>query len=301
VAAVIAAGAVATSIGAILALWPNPEEPPAVLDAEFSDITVDENIPVGEFKLRETELQGSAAGSVPSSHVVAFTVRQGTASVTGTATVQETGPGTTETDTNGTTKTDTNETTETDTNGTTETDTNGTTETTDDDGGLNDALVEARRDPNVEDIELPDACETAPGDEECPIPLMAMLAAEDVSPSETADQLVKFFTEVRKHPLPTGKSEPLGVAVNYKLTVTGFRDRMVRVRWELHRPEGGELPQEWISKQRPTSWVGEADTDSVSPNLWVPLPVTSGPFFIRLIAEDEDDSPLDRANTRKFQ
>jgi hypothetical protein len=293
VGAVIAAGAVATSIGAILALWPDPDEPPAVLDAEFSDITVDENIPVGEFKLRETELQGSAAGSVARSHVAAFTVGQQTATVTYTA-VQET-------DTTETTGTDTTGTTDTDTTGTTDTDTTGTTDTTDDLQGLNDALNQARRNPNVEDIELPDACQSDPGGEECAIPLMATLGEKDVSPSEAADQLVKFFTEVRKHPLSTSRSEPLGVTVNYKLTVTGFRDRTVRVRWELHRPGGGELPHEWLRKQRPASWVGEADTDSVSPNLWIPLPVTSGRFFVRLIAEDENGSPLDRANTRKFQ
>ena len=54
---VIAAGAVATSIGAIIALWPDPDPPPAVLDATFSEITVDENIPLGEFKARDEELE----------------------------------------------------------------------------------------------------------------------------------------------------------------------------------------------------------------------------------------------------
>jgi hypothetical protein len=285
VAVVLAAGAVATSIGAILALWPDPDEPPAVLDAEFSDILVDPNTPVGEFKLREAELKGSAAGSVPSAHVAAFTVGQQTATVTDTATTQET-------DTTGTTGTDTTGTTGTDTTGATGTDT---------DEFLNDALNQARGNPKVEDVEVPDACESDPVGEDCPIPLMATLAAKEVSPSEATDQLVRFFTEVRKRSLPAGRSEPLGVTVNYKLTVTGFRGRTVRVRWQLHRPGGGELPNQWLTKQRPVSWVGEADTDSVSPNLWIPLPTTKRRFFVRLIAEDEDGTPLDRANTEKFQ
>ena len=38
---VLAAGAVATSIGAIVALWPDSDPPPAILDVEFSDVTVD--------------------------------------------------------------------------------------------------------------------------------------------------------------------------------------------------------------------------------------------------------------------
>ena len=133
------------------------------------------------------------------------------------------------------------------------------------------------------------------------IPLMGALAAKQVSRSEAKDQYVRFLTEARKHPLPTGKSELLGVTVNYKLTVTGFRGRTVRVRWELRRPRGGELPNQWLNKQPPRSWVGEADTDSVSPNVWIPLPVTKGWFFVRLIAEKEDGTPLVRADTTKFQ
>ena len=58
---VIAAGAVATSIGAVIALWPDPDPPPAVLDATFSEITVDEDVPLGEFKARDEELDGSTA------------------------------------------------------------------------------------------------------------------------------------------------------------------------------------------------------------------------------------------------
>jgi hypothetical protein len=309
VAVVIAAGAVATSIGAIIALWPDPDQPPAVLGAEFSDITVDENIPLGEFTLRETELEGAAAGSGLSSHVVASTVGQRAASVTDTATVQETDTGTTgATDTTGTTGT-------TDTTGTTTgtTDTTGT-DTTDENEGfirplgnearrrLDDAVDEALKNPDVGDLELGSGCETALDEEECPVTMFFKVAKdEETSPSEDAEQLVTFFKEVKKRPLSTGEREPLGIAVNYKLTATGFRDQTIFVRWELHRRGGGELPYEWLRKQPPAGWVGEADTDSVSPNLWIPLPVTSGPFFVRLIAENENGSPLDRANSPKFQ
>jgi hypothetical protein len=159
---------------------------------------------------------------------------------------------------------------------------------------------QALRDLNVGELELGTACETALDEEECPIPLFFKVATEEASQSEAVNQLVKFFKDVRKRPLSSGSGEPLGVTVNYKLTVAGFRDRTVFVRWELHRPRG-ELPPGWLRKQRPAGWVGEADTDSVSPNLWIPLPAKRGPFFVRLIAEDEDGTPLDRANTGTFQ
>jgi hypothetical protein len=295
---VIAAGAVATSIGAIIALWPDPDPPPAVLDATFSDVTVDENIPLGEFKARDEELDGSAARSPAGAQLAAITLTQQVPTVTQTIT-----PQTDTTATTGTTETTVTDTTETDT---TETD---TTETTDeDDPGLsdearrrvNEALGDALRNPDVGPIDIGDTCQTNPDDEDCAMKALAFKAPGQ-SPAEVADQLVKFFKEVRKRKLPTGVSQPLGVIVNYKLTVTGFRGEAVRVRWELHRQGGGGLPHEWLKKQRPARWEAEADQDSVSPNLWVPLPPASGPLFVRLIAEDEDGVPLARSNTPRFQ
>lgn len=102
---VIAAGAVATSIGAIVALWPDPDAPPAVLDAEFSEVTIDENIALSQFTARDEELGGTAA----SAELAAITLPQ-------RPTVTQTF----------TTKTDTTETTETTESDATQTDTTPT-------------------------------------------------------------------------------------------------------------------------------------------------------------------------------
>jgi hypothetical protein len=288
---VIAAGAVATSIGAIVALWPDPDPPPAVLDATFSEITVDENIPLGEFKARVEELDGSAGQGPVSAQLAAITLPEQVPTVTQTAT----------TETTESTETETTETTAT-------TETTDTTETTEsDDPGVtpearrrvNEALGEALRNPEVGSIDIGDTCRTTPEDEDCAMKALAFKAPEE-SPGEVADRLVKFLKEVRKRKLDTGVSQPLGVIVNYKLTMTGYRGHMVHVRWELHR-QGGGLPHEWLKRQRPASWEAEADQDSVSPNVWVPLPPERGPLFVRLIAEDEDGVPLARSNTRRFQ
>ena len=291
---VVAAGAVATSIGAIIALWPDPDPPPAILDAEFSDITVDENVALGDYKSRNEDLEGSAARGSASAHLAAITLPQPT--VTQTLTAQTATTETTET-------TETTNTTETDT---TETD---TTETTHDDvpginpearRRVNEALGEALRSPEVGPIDIGDTCQTAPDDDDCAMKALAFKSPGQ-SPGEVAEQLVKFFKEVRKRQLKSGVSQPLGVTVNYKLTMTGFRGRAVRVRWELHRQGGGGLPHDWLKKQRPARWEAEADQESVSPNVWVPLPHTKGPLFVRLIAEDEDGVPLARSNTPRFQ
>jgi hypothetical protein len=71
---VIAAGAVATSIGAIVALWPDPDPPPAILDAEFSDVTVDESVALSDFKSRNEELEGATARGPASAQFAAITL-----------------------------------------------------------------------------------------------------------------------------------------------------------------------------------------------------------------------------------
>ena len=165
---------------------------------------------------------------------------------------------------------------------------------------MNEALGEALRNPEVGPIDIGDTCQTTPDDEDCAMKALAFKAPEE-SPAEVAERLVKFLKEVRKRKLETGVSQPLGVIVNYKLTTTGYRGHTVHVRWELHRQGGGGLPHDWLKRQRPASWEAEADQDSVSPNVWVPLPPQRGPLFVRLIAEDEDGVPLARSNTPRFQ
>jgi hypothetical protein len=205
-----------------------------------------------------------------------------------------------------TTKTDTTETTETTESDTTRTDTTPTT--VEDDPGpsfearrqVNEALGEALKNPDVGPIDIGETCQTRPDDDDCALKALAFRSSGQ-GPVELGELFVKFFKEVRKRTLPTGVRQPLGVAVNYKLTMTGFRGEAVRVRWELHRQGGGGLPQDWLKKQRPESWEAEADQYSVSPNVWVPLPPAGRPLFVRLIAEDEDGVPLARSNTRRFQ
>ena len=52
VAAVLTAGALATAVGAIVALWPDPPSPISELGAEISGVTVDPPITLEEYKVR---------------------------------------------------------------------------------------------------------------------------------------------------------------------------------------------------------------------------------------------------------
>jgi hypothetical protein len=115
-----------------------------------------------------------------------------------------------------------------------------------------------------------------------------------------AKRLVKLLKATRMERLESGKRQPVGVIVNYRISLTGFSGRKVDVRWTLHRTSGGPLPHAWLRGQRAALLRGEAEKDSASPSFWVPLPVLDGPFFIRLTVRNENGVPLDRADSRRF-
>jgi hypothetical protein len=320
VAAVITAGAVATAIGAIAALWPDGSEPPAELRAEFSDVSVDPNVTLDEFAARQDEPKGSSApsqGTEP--QLVSVTVAQVTTVETVTTTTDTTTTDTTTTDT--TTDTTTTDTTTTDT---TTTDTT-TTEPSDDGEGiivvepdlsdeaetrLREGVRQALSDPAVADsIDLGPACAEGLNSADCGLSSSALYVRWEneagepgqVIQAKVTEQVVELLAGTRTLELPSGGVQPLGVTVNYKISLTGFRGRKVDVRWALHRPGGGQLPQDWLKGQRAALLEGEADKDSASPSFWVPLPATvEGPFFVRLTVTNDAGVPLDREDTEPF-
>jgi hypothetical protein len=218
----------------------------------------------------------------------------------------------------GTTQTDTT------TTDTTTTDTT-TTETSDEGEGiivvkpqlseeaetrLREGVRQALRNPAVVDgIELGRACAEGLNSPDCGLSSSALyIKWEDeagepgqVIQAKVAEQVAELLAGTRTLQLPSGV-QPLGVTVNYKISLTGFRGRKVDVRWALHRPGGGRLPQDWLKNQRAALLEGEADKDSASPSFWVPLPANvEGPFFIRLTVTNQAGVPLDRANTEPFR
>ena len=128
-----------------------------------------------------------------------------------------------------------------------------------------------------------------------------MQLSEDSSPSELAERLLEILEETRTQETESGADEPVGVTVNYRISLTGFDGREVDVRWELHRPGGPMLPHEWLKNQRAGLLRGEAEKDSASPYFWIPLPHEPGPFFIRLTARDEEGDIIARADTGRFR
>jgi hypothetical protein len=74
---VVAAGGVAAAIGAIMALWPGP---PPELQAEISEVSIDKNVTLSEYRLR-SQVNESAPTMTNAAHLVAELTTQTTTQI----------------------------------------------------------------------------------------------------------------------------------------------------------------------------------------------------------------------------
>jgi hypothetical protein len=125
-----------------------------------------------------------------------------------------------------------------------------------------------------------------------------------VDPRTVERRLAELLRATRTEPLAdsAGKVEPIGVAVDYDVSLTGFRGKRVTVKWSLYRADGAtQVPHEWLRNQAVHWLKGEAESDSASAGFWAPLPRTQGAFFIRIGLYDDDGIRLDFRDTEQFR
>jgi hypothetical protein len=318
VAVIVGAGAVASAVGAILALWPNPTPE---LRAELSDVAVDRNVTLDDYAASH---EAAAAWTPSAPPRIRLVVHIAGATTPDDATTEDTTTEETTTEETTTEETTTEETTteETTTQETT-TETNGGPAppgmtTIGEDGKLrvvlspesqerlNQGVRGALSDPALADFDLGKVCSRNVADPNCgfgtPGVVYIKVLDADGSPREVdeetvRDQLGALLIATRTRPVSGNRVQPVGVTVNFNVSLTGFKDRTVAVRWSLHHAGGGRVAHEWLRGQ-PALWlVGEAEKDSAGSDFWVPLPKTTGPFFVRVEVYDEDGVRLDFADT----
>jgi hypothetical protein len=119
--------------------------------------------------------------------------------------------------------------------------------------------------------------------------------------AEFSRRLRRLLAASRMQAIAGGKVVPVGVTVNYDVSLTGFRGHTVTVRWSLHRLAGGTLPLDWLRSEAAKRLRGEADKDSASDSFWVPLPRMGAPFFVRLELYDEDGVRLTYRDTKTIR
>jgi hypothetical protein len=317
VGAVITAGAVAAAIGSILALRPKPTPE---LGAKITKLSIDRNVTLSEY--RASNEQASAFLPEPSrtrdfaADYSTLTKTTTSQSTTGETTTGETTTGETTTGETTTGETTTGETT----TGETTTGETTTGATTTEHGkvlpllspaaraSLNEGLQQALNQPPLAiPIIIGPACSEDPSDPNCGLgSAMAYIGVlnSDGSPASVdsdlvGDHLTELLASSRMQPI-SGGQVPVGVTVNYDISLTGFRGRKVTIRWSLRGP-GGTVPLKWL-KNEPIHWLrGEADKDSASDSFWVPIPKAKGPFKVRLGIYNGDNVRLDFEDSKRFQ
>lgn len=97
------------------------------------------------------------------------------------------------------------------------------------------------------------------------------------------------------------KLSPLGVVVNFSAQIDGYRGKQSVVRWSLFDArERTRMPQPWLRNRVALRLVPEAGSDRGSLAVWVPLPRKRGPYFVRLELLSDRGARLDKADTKSF-
>jgi hypothetical protein len=300
VAAVLTAGALATAIGAIMALAPDPGPDPEAKVAK---------VRVGLMTLDEYVLRRQSRASLAQPRFVTY-VAQDDSGVSGATSGADDGDGDSDsaTDAQDTPQQGQTQTGEDPAQTTTDGPPSSTTTTeTDDPTGdtsrplgaalrerLAQGVSQALEDPALTDVQVPDLCVEHPDHPACGEALKLMLlvrpadprgAESDNSPEQIEQRLVQVFTHTRTAPIDpsTGKRPLLGVEVNFDVALSGLEDETVDLHWSLHHVGGdlGTVPRAWYDEH--VLYLEPASDDEVRPqHFWVPLPQRKGPFFLRL-------------------
>ncbi len=121
----------------------------------------------------------------------------------------------------------------------------------------------------------------------------------DADPATIATRVATLLAGTRTQ---GREAQPIGVMVDYDVSVTGFRQHRVTVRWSLLEAGAGvQVPRKWLRNQSVRWLKGEAEKDSASGSFWVPLPKIRGPFQVRVSLYDEDNVRLAYADTDTFR
>ena len=120
------------------------------------------------------------------------------------------------------------------------------------------------------------------------------------------DEVRRMLTASRLGPANTTgtgpkKLSPLGVVVNFSAQIDGYRGKQSVVRWSLFDArDRTRMPQPWLRNREALRLVPEAGSDRGSLAVWVPLPRKRGPYFVRLELLSDRGARLDKADTKRF-
>jgi hypothetical protein len=91
----------------------------------------------------------------------------------------------------------------------------------------------------------------------------------------------------------------VGYLVHVQMKLVGFKDRHIRVRWEMHNADTRAriFFTEWSDVQAAVDVLAEAAIDTAAPKFWVPAPPDDKPFFVRVMIDDDKGTELTYADS----
>ena len=156
--------------------------------------------------------------------------------------------------------------------------------------------------------ELPEGCRyTSKGELRCSDQdvMELIMPAEDITTQgglamTSSQNLLEILDGTRSRRLSEGGTVPIGVAISFDLSLEGFLNRRVDVRWSLFSAgKGAMVPQDYLVNRRAIVAIPEAIVDRASGEFWIPLPKERGPYFARVSAWHQDER-LDFSDSPPF-
>jgi hypothetical protein len=106
-----------------------------------------------------------------------------------------------------------------------------------------------------------------------------------VDPEVAAERLVKLLRNTRRTGGGGGSTarEPLGVLVTVNLELIGLRDQEVLLTWSMLPARGAakRLYGDWLNDNLAYRLKAGSNSDSAFEYIWIPLPKSPGPYYIR--------------------
>jgi len=312
-ATILALGALAGAIGAILALRPAPD-PPDLKDVARIFIDADSPVPLseGQALLRATLSEGAGSGGRQDRPSLVRRL-QPDPSATSEAdpTTGTSAPDPSSSSSSGTTASSSSDTTASSSGSTSSTPSTtgqpnssrlGTTEIAPP-AGIPQEKFRVRVNKIVELARERDSSLTGCSEDQDPSTCVAKVLSSGyavgqdgqlVEPEVAAERLVKLFRDTRRTDGGgSGPSEPLGVFVTADLELIGLHGREVKLSWSMvgGREGNKRLHGNWLNANLAYILKAESDDATGVAAIWIPLPRSAGPYRIRVLLK-VDGKPL---------
>ncbi|MGH2741334.1 MAG: hypothetical protein ACRDN8_02380, partial [Thermoleophilaceae bacterium] len=278
------AAAIAAIVGLVTLLWPDPDPEPAKRDARFDKVAIGALVSLEEFSSRQEFGDATPPSRQASLRLVASATGAG-----GGAVAQATDESQPEPEPEA----------QPETTPQTETSTSPDELPPEQEDGQELGAALGEVDEKLPEEKLPQTCsyKTIGGEAKvvCGAPqALQFLAPADVEDAgddqaaANAQDLLKVLRATRSRRVGSGKSEPVGVTVNFDLTLEGYKGKEIDVRWSLFDAGGNSrVPRDWLVNRRALVARPEVQSDSAEGEFWIPLPQRSGPYFVRVVAFDD--------------